>query len=50
MPKLSSEKSIRRYREYNDLRRNFRNMSLEDMETYVKTGRLQTSKGKFKYC
>ena len=49
MPKLNTEKSKRKYREFNDLRRNLKNMSVEDMEHYVKTGQICTSLGKRKY-
>jgi hypothetical protein len=37
MPKLKTEKSKKAYRELNDLRRNIRNMSLDDTERYVKS-------------
>ena len=50
MPKLLTKESRRKYREFNDIRRNLRNMSLEDIEHYVKTGKIRTSKGKRKYC
>jgi hypothetical protein len=36
MPKLKSKESERNWDEYNEVRRNLKRMSLEDMERYIK--------------